>query len=346
MVMGIQREDLHLASNMSSGEKKHEIFNGGEESLRRLSQLYNFIVNNCSFRTYTADTCSSMRLTDSKLNRSFRVPRGGPNEFFLLKIDNKFQDHFKLRTIEGRLFSEDDFNSTKKEIPLLLGSDFCNYYDTGDVIINEVGQPYEVIGFLDKSFFHINPLEGATIYRLDKMFIVPLQTKKFETIDYDSAILSTFLITDDLSDLQAIQEKSNELRLYTFDFRSFATQLEHLSQSAKRSLISWGVMISGILFFALTGFISSLMQFIDSRTKEFAVHLLCGARISSIIQRVLIQVFTIIFLSNVFVIFLHKFSLTTLISLLSSLLFGLIVVAYPIIILSKTQINIVLKRSQ
>ncbi|MDI6735860.1 MAG: hypothetical protein QME42_06660 [bacterium] len=347
IVMNRQQEEMYIPSDISSHEKRDEIVNGGEDSIRRQSELYKFMKENPSFRTYTAVTGFSMWLNNTKLDSSFAInPRCEPNAYFLLKIDDKFQDVFKLKCSKGRLFSDADFNSTVSEIPLLLGYDFQKYYDINDTIHDNEGYNYRVIGFLDKLLFHINPLQGETIYWLDKAFVVPLQPNKFDTIGYDSAICSTFIITDDPCNLQAIQEKSAQLGLYTFDFRSFTKQRQYLLESSNYELIIWGFIISVILFFAVTSFISVIMQFINTHTKEFAIHLLCGGRIISIIQRILMQVFAIIFLADIIVVAIYKFSLITLITTLSSLLIGLIIVIYPVIMLSKTQINTILKRSQ
>jgi len=93
-------------------------------------------------------------------------------------------------------------------------------------------------------------------------------------------------------------------------------------------------------------FISSLIQFINTHTKEFAIHLLCGGRIVFIIQRILIQVFAVIFLSNIVVIIIHKISPVSLLTIASSLMIGLVIIIYPVILLSRTQINTILKRNQ
>jgi hypothetical protein len=347
IIMGMHREEIYKLSDLSTSDQWNVIINNEdvEDSLRRLSGLYNFIRGN--FQTYTAGTGSLMHLNDSKPYRFFAVdPDFDPGQFYLLKIDDRFQDYFGLRTIKGRLFSEEDFSSTQKEIPLLLGYDFQNYHNLDDVIIDTAGKSYRVIGFLDRSNFYLNPVEGRTVFHLDRMFITPFQQLTFDTICYHEAIFSTFVITDDPAVLRQIQEKSNQLGLFTFDFRGFTDQLEYLSEYTKSNLIFWGTAVAAILFFALAGFIAGLMQYIDRHTKEFAIHLLCGARIRSIIQRILIQILAVILLANIVVAAVHKLSLTMLIALVSSLLIGLIVISGPVFVLSKTEINTILKRSR
>lgn len=276
----------------------------------------------------------------------------------LLNIDEEFQSVYKLKCAKGRLFSANDFKDTGNEIPLLLGYDFQKYYNLDDKIYDDGGQCYRVVGFLEKSSFYINPLRGEEISWLNRAFIIPLQPDKFEEWDYNSAIYSTFIITDDPENLRAIQEKSNELNLYTFEFRSFTEQLQMRLEGYHYSILIIGFITAAILFFAVTGFILNLIQFIKTHTKEFENHLLSGGRIMPIILRILIQVFIIIFLSGIIVAVIHKLleiiavpyfyrpTPVTLLTILASLLIGLVIVIYPMVMLSRIQKNSILKRSQ
>lgn len=343
MVMEDQKEGIYVPFDLTSREKAQEIINGGGDMLNRLQDLYSFIKGFPSVKTYTANTTSSVRLGHSSLDASFYNRYKDLN---MLEIDDKYQTYFNLKTIQGRVFTDQDFLSTADEIPLILGYDFQKYYDLNDVIVDESGKTYRVVGFLDKSFYYVNPLEGETVFLLDKMFIIPFRSLKADCSEFHSAILSTFVITNNPAGLRAIQSKSNSLRLFNLNFRSFSEQLEYLLGSTRRQMISWGVMVSGILFFAMTSFVSSLLQFIETHTKEFAVHLLCGARVYSIIQRVTFQVFSLVLVSDFVMILIHKFNAVCLLTVASSWIVGLLIVVYPVYKLSKTPINTLLKRSQ
>jgi len=353
-----QDEEIYLSIDISSREKFDEI-TYARDSIKRQNELYKFMKENPSFKTYTAVDTYSMWLSDSNLDNSFtRGPLYDPNDYFLLKIDEEFQSVYKLKCAKGRLFSANDFKDTGNEIPLLLGYDFQKYYNLDDKIYDDGGQCYRVVGFLEKSSFYINPLRGEEISWLNRAFIIPLQPDKFEEWDYNSAIYSTFIITDDPENLRAIQEKSNELNLYTFEFRSFTEQLQMRLEGYHYSILIIGFITAAILFFAVTGFILNLIQFIKTHTKEFENHLLSGGRIMPIILRILIQVFIIIFLSGIIVAVIHKLleiiavpyfyrpTPVTLLTILASLLIGLVIVIYPMVMLSRIQKNSILKRSQ
>lgn len=345
-IMMEQNEDIYINRDIDNIEKIDEI-NLAQDSIERQGELYRFLKENSSFKTYTADMQSSMWLSDSILDNSFALnPRNMPNAYFLLKIDEEFQSVFKLKCIKGRLFSQDNFKHTGSEIPLILGYDFQKYYDLDDIICDDDDQLYRVVGFLEKSSFYLNPSRGSLIYLLDKAFVIPLQPDRFEAWDYCSAINSTFIITDDSENLHDIQEKSNKLGLYTFESISFTDQLQYLLEANRFEVLTIGFIMTTTLIFSIIGFISNLIQFINIHMKEFAIHLLCGGRVISIIQRILIQIFFIILLSDIIVIAIHRFSMTTFLTITCSLLIGLIILVYPIMMLSRIQINNILRRSQ
>ena len=346
-VMQGQEEEIYTSRDISSSERINDILLD-QDNIKRLGELYEFIKKNPSFKTYTADMQHSMWLPEGSIGSSFAEdPKYNPDVYFLLKIDEEFQDVFKLKCVKGRIFSNEDFEDTGNEIHLLLGYDFQKYYKLDDVIYDYMEQCYRVVGFLEKSSFHLNPGWANRVIWLDRAFVVPIQPDKIEdTIYYSSAICSTFIITDDTTNLQSIQEKSNELGLYTFEFTSFTDWLQDLSKRTIYGIMVTGFIMTIILIFAIIAFISNLIQFINTLTKEFAIHLLCGGRIISIIQRILIQVFLVIFIADIIVLIIHKFSLVTLLTIAMSLIIGLIIIIYPVILLSKTQINNILKRSQ
>lgn len=342
-----QEEEIYLTNNISSMEKVDEILFGGQDSMKKQGELYEFIKQNPSFKTYTADMQWQMYLPDSNLDDSFVISRHVPNAYFLLKIDQEFHSIFKLKCVKGRIFTTVDFKDTGSEVPILLGYDFQKYYDLDDIICDNEGHCYKVIGFLEKSSFYLNPGRDSMVYWLDKAFIVPLQPDRFSyTSEHESAISSTFIITDDTENFQAIQEKSNELGLYTFEYRSFTNQLQNLLEAKRFRAMIIGFMMVIILIFSIIGLISNLIQFINTNTKEFAIHLLCGGRIRSIIQRILIQTFLMIFIADIIVIAIHRLSMTTFLTITFSLLIGTIIIIYPAIMLSKTQVKDILKRSE
>ena len=119
-----------------------------------------------------------------------------------------------------------------------------------------------------------------------------------------------------------------------------------LSEYNKRVVEFRVFIVTIIMVFALISFISTLIQFINTNIKEFTIHLLCGGTIKSIIQRIIIQVFSIILFAYIIIIAIQGIDLVALLTFGSSLLIGIIILIYPLILLSKKQINTILKRSE
>ena len=356
-----QEEEIYLSCDVTS-DRRFEQLIYASDSIERQSELYKFMKENPSFKAYTADDSYSMWLIDTDIDSSFAVDsRYDLDAFFLLKIDNEFQNVFKLKCIKGRLFSNEDFEDTEDEIPLLLGHDFQKYYNVGDVITDYRNQHYKVIGFLEKSSFYVNPLRGDKIYWLDKAFVEPLQPHRFDKGDkgdYYSAIANTFIITGGPENLQAIQEKSNELRLHTFSFESFTERLESELEVYRYTILVIGIITAVVLFFAIAGFILNLIQFIKNHKEEFEKHLLGGGGMSPIVMRIVIQVLFIILLADIIVAVMYMllsrseappifYNVTPgyviALTILASLVIGLIIIVYPIVMLYRIKKSSVLK---
>jgi len=358
-IMQDQEEEIYISHDITS-DRKFEELTYAPDSIDRQSELYKFMKENPSFKTYTADMQWPMYLPDANIDSSFTNPYdpGNPDYYFLLKIDNEFQNVFKLRCVKGRIFSDEDFKDAGDEIPILLGYDFQKYYDVDDVITDYRNQRYKVIGFLEKSSFYINPLRGNQIYWLDEVFVEPLQPYRFEEQDYYSAIASTFIITSNPENLQAIQEKTNELRLHAFSFESFTEILEEELEIYQYIILVIGIITAVILFFAIAGFILNLIQFIKNHKEEFEKHLLSGGGIGSIVTRIVIQVLFVILLANIVVAVMYMllsrsaappifYNVTPgyiiALTILASLVIGLIIIVYPVIMLYRMKKSSILK---
>lgn len=341
----IEGEEIYFSRDMTDRRRFDEMVTAPGSS-ERLSKLYTFMTQNPSFATYTADAQHFMWMTDDhRLDNSLAVRSQPPLKGYkLLKIDEKFIDVYELECAEGSLFTEEDFAHTGEVILLLLGHDFRRFYQLHDVIRDSRGFRYQVTGFLEESSYFLQPGKSGEIYSLDKWFVIPVRPDRDGA--YDSAIMSTYIITDDSYHLQEIQQKSTELGLYTFEFRSFTAQMRRIHETNNLHIRLIGFMLSVVLIFSMIGLISNLVQFIDTHTKEFAIHLLCGGQVVSIIQRILIQILLLIIAANVIVLAIHRGSLTSLITIAFSLIVGLLIVIYPAIKLSTIGINNLLRRSE
>lgn len=340
----IESQEIYLIRDLTDQSRLGQIWTNPDSSTK-LRELYQFMKHSPLFDTYTADAQHFMWLAEDKTDNSLAVRSNPPHKGYnLLKIDGKFMDVFELQCVEGLPFTKEDFLSTGETIPLLLGYDFRLFYQLGDVIEDYRGFRYHVVGFLGQSSYFIQPGKSGEIYSLDTWFVIPVRPDLDG--DYDSAIMTTYLITDEPSHLQTIQQKSTELELYTFEFRSFTEQMGRIQGGVDLQIKMMGLMFSVVLIFSMIGLISNLVQFIDTHTKEFAIHMLCGGQVSSIIHRIIMQTILMFVLANMVVFLIHGASSITLATIAFGLVIGSLIMLYPAIKLSTMGVNDLLRRSE
>lgn len=339
----IESQEIYLIRDLTDQSGLDQIWTNPDSSTK-LRELYQFMKHSPLFDTYTADAQHFMWLAEDKSHNSLAVRSNPPHKGYnLIKIDDKFMDVYELQCVEGSLFTREDFSSTKETIPLLLGYDFRSFYQLNDIITDTRGFRYHVVGFLEQSSYFIQPGKSGEIYSLGTWFVIPVGPDLDGS--YDSAIMTTYIITDDPYHLQRIQQKSTELGLFTFEFRSFSEQMRRIQEDHDLQIKILALIFSVVLIFSMIGLISNLVQFIDTHTKEFAIHMLCGGQVSSIIRRILTQIILMLILANVIVFAIHGASSITLATITFGLVIGSLIVLYPAIKLSAMGINELLRRS-
>ncbi|WP_353892500.1 hypothetical protein PRVXH_001849 [Proteinivorax hydrogeniformans] len=341
-----EQEVFALVDNTDELTFSRDIINS-EDASERLVILYEFMKNDDKFNSYTVGTGHSMFLDSStELPDSFiRFSSGDRHAYNMVRVDENFIEVFNLKCTKGEKFASDDFISSEEAVPILLGYEFLDYYDLGDVISSgEID--YQVKGFLESLSYYINPLRSGDILWLDRTFVVPFQSDRFNgVVDYENVINSTYFITDQRADLQPIIEKSKELNLFTFGVRSFSEQMDNINRDITVTISFLTIIFLVVLLFCIIGLVCNLIQFINERKQEFAVHLLCGGRVGLIIARILLQVLSLVFLANIIVISIHRISTVSFITIIFSVLLTFVVTLYPVVKLYRTPISTILRRS-
>lgn len=217
----------------------------------------------------------------------------------------------------------------------------------GDIITDSQDVSYQVQGFLEKSSYFLQPGKSDDVYMLDSWFIVPITTKiLIDPADFDPIIMSTYFFTDDASNLEKIRNKSSELDLYSLEFRSFAQQMQRIREDFNLLIKLVGFILMVVLLFSIIGLVSSISQFIDSHITEFSIHLLCGGQVSSIIQRIVITIGLMLLPASILAVAFHRFTATTLFTLVFNVFIGGLVAIFPAIKLSRLGIINLLRRSE
>ena len=280
-----------------------------EDSVERLSELYEFIVrhdNIISYTHYVNNIAIANPALKDLANTSISAQNNSSVDFCLFNsvfVMPNFVDFFSLEASSGRMFNENEYSQKEQLTPIVMGHDFSPFYNIGDVIDEE----YRVVGFLEKGIFYLNPLASNDVNNLDKTIVFPLiLNDKSDFSEYDMAICKTFLITEAEASLQEIAQKSNDLKLYDFEFQSFKDRLDYIIAEAKTLIDVYIFISSMIMFFCATAIVSNMLHFVQSHKREFAIHLMCGAKMSDFALRVFLQLFFLFAIAmGIIAIFVH-----------------------------------------
>ncbi|MBO4460892.1 MAG: ABC transporter permease [Clostridiales bacterium] len=201
----------------------------------------------------------------------------------ILTVSENCDDVFKLRILKGRFLGEEDQNTNDPDIPVpvVLGNDFAESFDIGDIIELD-GDRLVVIGILEDNMY-MNGW-GAVEY-LDNMILTlcPTIPRSFdagiEDYDYQKLLIYQYVYCDDESvDVQKeINRITAENGYYTYEVQP----IDGIEISETKDVSSKNVVLVGLL--ALIACIictCSLGSVLHNRTIQdrsvYCIHLCCG----------------------------------------------------------------------
>lgn len=319
-----------------------QLLNEDSDAVYRSLQLYQFISQNKDFKSYSYVQESVILDTKEVLNTCSEKFEDGSAIYDQLSIDKNFSEIYGLECTEGSYFSDKDYLQKQNKIPVILGSNYHKYYKIGD----EIYEDHIVIGFLKDKSFYLNPKSCGEVIYLDNYILSPLIINNTsDLLTLDNAILGTTLLTNEENVLNTIVEKSSELKLYDISFKSYTEQLNAIISDTFLYVYTIFSLVFLVLFFSVICIISSFMHFIETHKKEFAVHLLCGAKKSDFIFRIAWQILLIVFLGNLITLAVYGFSFAVLCTFSVSLILTIIILIMPIIKIGSQSVNELLRRS-
>lgn len=312
------------------------------KTIKKAQTLYEYIKS--GYNSYTF-RLSYQKIFQNGVDSSFLYDQL-PDTYQTLTVDKKFTEFFSLNCCLGHIFDDSDYdnNNSNLLIPVILGYDYKDYYTPGNIIDNK----YVVKGILNKSSFYLNPLtQDRGLLYLDKIILFPLQSnQKYDSFfDYVNLIFNTVIVNCDMQELQNIQKLSNELNLFTFKFQSFKYRIDNIISATSMELQLYSTITITILTFSIISIVCNLFEYLSKYTKEFAVHIMCGGTIKSIANRIITQIFIIIFICDLIILIIMKPSLSYLITVIFSIIIGIAIIAFPLLKLKNTSITKLLKRS-
>lgn len=284
---------------------------------------------------------SEIEINNLNVSRNFVVRTEEDNKLYsVLYISKYMQEYYEWQCKNGRIFIESDYQENEEYIPIILGYDFCKYYNINDIIDNK----YLVVGILEKDEFYLNPRWQGKVYYLNKSIILPMT---YEITGWGGGFLNQLnVITTNQKVLDGIIDKSEALGLQNVEFRQMIDQLSYIHDEIySRLRIYLGIAII-LLVMCIISEVSTLLHMIERRKKEFVIHIMCGASRKDINVRICMQVIIILLLSSILSCNIYTEIIYWLLTLISVVLIAIIVLAIPLYRLHKQSISEILKRKE
>jgi len=336
-----QSADFYITKDRTPEEQIAKILFENTDAQSKLHQLYLKMHSLTGVQAYSFYS-QALPLEDEHLKKlaAFQAEYGG---FYYkrLFVDQAFIEVFNLNCKTDVFFSvekQQDF------IPVVLGRSFQNYFNIGDTIDDH----RIVIGFLEDKAFYLSPGETEAVLYLDETILEPLIiTPDSDIAKLDMAINKTTILTYNPANLAEIKDLSARLGLYDLEFVSFSQQLELIISETLAYVLSLLVLVFLILFFCITCLVTALLAFIDEHRREFAVHLLCGARTLSFIRRIGLQVGLIIAFADMIVLAANLQRIQAVSwTVVMSIIILMIIMIIPAIRITRQPVNKLLQRGE
>ena len=301
---------------------------GGVDDIKELYEYITYHFNSFSHYTQTYNAFPHQRDQDDWMDVLFTT--------------DSFLDFFDIRFANGG-FGGSEFLELDIT-PVAVGYNISDSYTIGQIFMVD-GEKFKVVDFLQRGQSYFDLLGGVFPHSLDDSIISNLpRAGSLNYYGMHSSLLFYIVVeADSREDLQRIQEKSNALNLYTFEFLSLEEQFERARYLWDLTIQFWLLISISVLIVCLISMISNLLQFLDANRRNFVIHMLCGATLKSIMLRIFLQVFIVIALCIIILFWLAGITNTSIFSAALAILVGAIMLAFPIVKLSKTNFIDLLK---
>lgn len=336
-----QSADIYITKDRTAEQQIAKNLFENSDAQAKLYQLYLKMHSLTGVQAYSFSS-QALPLEDEHLKKlaAFQAEYGG---FYYkrLFVDQAFIEVFQLKCKSGKFFSS---HLLENDTPVVLGSSYQSFFQIGD----KIDEHRIVIGFLEDKAFYLSPGETEEVLYLDKTILEPLIiTPDSDIAKLDMAINKTTILTQNPANLTEIKNLSTSLGLYDLEFVSFSQQLELIISETLAYVLSLLVLVFIILLFCITCLVTVLLAFIEEHRREFAVHLLCGARTNSFIQRIGLQVGLIIIFADMIVLTVNLNRIQAVFWTFSlSIVVLMLIMIIPAIRLTRQHVNNLLHRGE
>ncbi|MBQ2802025.1 MAG: hypothetical protein IJF03_11655 [Lachnospiraceae bacterium] len=224
--------------------------------------------------------------------------QNGKIEADIMEVSSNFFEKYKLQgnftqeEIENNFVMYDSsvFGNGIEEIPVILGSDYSKYYEKGEVIRDDFGGKYKVIGLLEKNSSIVLPMQGKELIELRNVIICPTCIDKSDQGNMLDYIFSCQFLVEKRQELDMIEQKNRELKLLDTYFECYDYQIDIVKNDTYEAMVLFGCFGGIIFVFSVIGIFCMLIENINRKQYEYAINMLCGATLTDIFIRILFPV--------------------------------------------------------
>ncbi|MCM1159941.1 MAG: hypothetical protein NC412_01850 [Roseburia sp.] len=237
----------------------------------------------------------------------------------VLEVSGSFFEKYEIKGDFDESSIKNDFILHKCEggmdsivKPAILSNGFKGKYKKGDEIADDAGNQYVVYGFLDDKQYYAAPIQGKEMNPLEDVILTPVY---IDVNDVDSMYWFLYgcqFLVDDISELDELMGINNKERILDTYLVSYTKQLENIGNEYLNSFVLEGILGICLFVFAFAGMVCTMLQRIADNAYEYAVNILCGAKLTDIYARIIMEFVMIIMTGVLVAICIFRISLATL----------------------------------
>lgn len=326
-----QKNYYWIVENIFNNDLEQKFWSS-DNSFERIKNYYKDMANSEDYK-YLEMCKQEITIQDKdSVNQKF-IPVGN------FSVNLQCLNEFGIKTIEGRLFTEDEMNISlsTQTLPILLGYNLKDKYKIGDSFEGTYFPKkikYKVIGVLEKNSHLIKTNiqedgnESFYFEYLDSKFVTPLvnceeaptndKERFFERILYQMKLNAT-IATPPKYNAGEIRNKIDTLAakydMYDFEVIWISNdKLDLLKLVSKGSIDIMAILAIILFIFSLASIWASISVKIEKNIGDYAIHLLIGARRKTIIMYLITEIGFILFVSHVLSIAMTKIIFTSQVS--------------------------------
>lgn len=333
-------KDSYVLRNMNTQDEEEYLINAHSDQ-HVLYNAYWSIMDNSESIIYTVSPIDNLYIKNAHFPMSSSDENGTYLEY--IEVSKSFLDVFN---VQSTLLSVDDFFSCEgSTIPVLLGNAFIGEVDIGESFIDYSGKKYVVAGFIQNHPYYLRPSSNAQLQDMDRLVVMPLLKSSYTTeIDCYCALSWTYYASNLRERIQEILDRVNSIG-YAWYEKSIADHIDWIeTYEFSRSM---RVVVIAIIFliFSVLSMIASLYIIMQESWRKYTIHYLCGARLSTLIIRLLSSISICVSIATSIAWTLNGFTARLYIGLLA-LIILLLTVPYPIITFHRYGIAELLRRTE